>query len=138
MIPSLVTTSEVALEQLETQEPSLTYALLWDRNRVTGKVDEKEAVKQFIYKSLNTERFDHPQIYSQAIGFERKSLIGKPIDWVMAEVDRRIKEALLWDDRITSVDKFKFTIGKKSLHVEFTVITIFGAITIDMEVQYGL
>lgn len=44
---------------------------------------------------------------------ELQDLIGKPMDYVMVEVERRITEALTQDDRIDSVDNFEFEVHRK-------------------------
>lgn len=44
---------------------------------------------------------------------ELKDLFGKPIDYVMPEVERRITEALVQDDRIDSCDSLSLRKRKK-------------------------
>ena len=41
-------------------------------------------------------------------------LYGKDPDWVRLEVERRITEALMQDDRISDVSEFAFIQDKKS------------------------
>ncbi len=127
MIPK-VDDSLMTLE-VETQ-PSLTYALDIEHGRIRGRVDGKEAVRQAIYLTLHTERFAY-LIHSWNYGVELRELIGRPMDFALPEIKRCITEALLQDDRITAVDGFQFTSGKKSVHVAFAAHTIFG----DMEVE---
>lgn len=43
-------------------------------------------------------------------------------------------EALLQDDRITAVDGFEFETGKKTVHVTFTVHSIFGDLEVETDV----
>lgn len=44
-------------------QPTKTYFLNTDNNTITGYCDGKDAMKQAIYKILNTERYDY-LIYS--------------------------------------------------------------------------
>lgn len=106
-------------------EPSRTYALDIENGRIRGIADELEAVKQAVYLILNTERYDH-LIYSWDYGVELKELAGEQKEYAYPEIQRCITEAVLEDDRITAVDDFKFESSLKSVHVKFTVYTIYG------------
>ena len=46
-----------------------------------------------------------------------------------------MKEALLQDDRITAVDNFQFEVNKKKVLTTFRVVSIFGPIFTEMEVE---
>lgn len=113
------------------EEPSCTYKMVLptrddDVARFNGKTDELDAVKQAVYKILNTERYEYP-IYSWNYGIELKDLFGQPIPWVYPELERRITEALTWDDRIDSVTDFEFENFRNDVHAKFTVNTIYGS-----------
>lgn len=114
-------------------EPSLNYKMMFIEQRVKGKTDELEAMKQVIFKILNTERYEYP-IYSWDYGIELKDLIGQPMPYVIPELERRIKDALEVDDRIDSVDEFDFDIDRHNVTCRFTVHTIFG----DLEEEMGV
>lgn len=109
--------------------PTRTY--YWDResNRITGLTDGVEAVKQAIYKVLNTERFDYV-IYSHNYGITLKDLFGKDKYITCAVLERRIRDTLSVDDRITDVFNFDFEVGRHSVHVTFNVKTVFGTASI--------
>jgi len=108
-------------------QPGLTWPMDLEQSRMkSGKVDGLEAVEQAVYKILATERYQYP-IYSWNYGVELMDLYGKPLSYVRPEAERRIREALLQDDRITAVDNFMFENGdKNSLLATFTVHTIYG------------
>lgn len=108
-------------------QPGRTWQLDLEQSRMkSGKVDGMEALEQAVYKILLTERYQYP-IYSWNYGIELFDLFGKPMSYVRPEVERRIKEALLQDDRITAVDNFQFeSDDKNSLLVTFIVHTIYG------------
>lgn len=103
-------------------------------HRINGLVDGIESLTQAIYCILSTERYKYI-IYSWDYGVELVDLIGKPIPYVMAELPRRIKEALLVDNRITDVVNFEFERNGKSLHTTFTVVTNIGNINAELEVE---
>lgn len=114
--------------------PSYTYYIDFDRNRIIGTVDDIEAVKQAIYLILQTERYES-LIYNFYYGTEFDSLIGKSRELITSELERRIREALLEDDRIVRVTDFTIEFTSDKAIVEFTVNTIFGDIkSIEWEV----
>ena len=123
MIPSTNTILSTELE-VKTQ-PSKNYRMYLEQNIINGFCDELEAMRQVIYKILNTERYQYV-IYSWNYGIELVDLYGEPMTYVCPELQRRITEALVQDDRIESVDNFEFDISKKTVKVTFTVHTIFG------------
>lgn len=133
MIPAEL---EILTEEIELDfdMPSKDYKMNLDSETINGYVDELEAMKQVIYKILNTERYEH-QIYSWDYGIELLDLFGMPISYVTSELKRRITEALTQDDRVTSVDSFSFKITRKTIHVTFTVHTEFGDIEAEKEVE---
>ncbi len=108
-------------------QPSLTYKMLIESERIIGTVDELEAIQQACYKILNTERYQHI-IYSWGYGIELQSLFGKPIPYVYSELPRRIKEALLYDDRIEDVRDFELSHNKNNVLCKFTVQTVAGVL----------
>lgn len=117
----------------QTTYPTETYKIVLDKDRINGLTDEVEALCQAIYLILNTERYQHI-IYSWDYGVELFDLIGQQMSYVIAEVDRRITEALIQDDRILNVTNFQFEHTKRSLHVTFDVISIYGVIKTEKEV----
>lgn len=118
------------------EQPTYTYKMNLERNLIQGYTDGQEAVKQAIYKILNTERYQYV-MYSWNYGIELLDLYGEPVSYVCPELERRITEALTWDDRIKSVDNFEFNISQKGkIHVTFTVHTIFGDVQAEREVNF--
>ena len=102
------------------QEPSKTFKLNIEKNRVDGICDDVEALKQTIFLILNTERYQH-LIYSWNYGVELNDLIGEPISYVIPELERRITEALIQDDRIENIDNFEFQNIKGKVQCRFSV-----------------
>lgn len=110
------------------EQPSLTYKMDLNGDSVRGFVDKVDAMKQTIFRILNTERYQFI-IYPWYYGMETLDLYGEPITYVCPELERRITEALLIDTRVNSVSDFVFNIEEKGVvHVTFIVNTIYGEI----------
>ena len=118
----------------ESTEPSSTFFIDFEKGRISGFIDEKEAVKQAIMLILNTERYKF-LIYSWNYGAELEALIGTHPDIVEDEAERLISEALLQDDRITTVYDFEFSRNRDTLLVNFKVDSIYGDIDVETEVR---
>lgn len=117
------------------EQPTRTYRINMQSDSVRGYTDEIEAMKQAIYKILLTERFRYV-MYSENYGIELSDLFGQPVSYVCPELERRITEALTWDDRIESVDNFEFDISEKgTVHAYFTAHTVFGDVRAEREVN---
>lgn len=134
MIPSV---NNILTTDLEvTTQPSKNYKMHIQDDVINGTCDKLNAMVQVIYKILNTERYQYP-IYSWNYGIELADLFGEPVSYVCAEVERRITEALLQDDRIESVSDFEFDVSKKHEVVcTFVVHTIFGDVESEKGVTY--
>lgn len=134
MIP---TTNTILNSELEIQEqPSKNYKMYFDEEIINGFRDELEAMKQVIFKILNTERYQY-LVYSKNYGIELEDLFGEPVSYVCPELERRIKEALIQDDRIEAVDSFSFDITQKRIvHVTFVVHTVFGDVSAERMVNF--
>lgn len=133
MIPSTTGFLKQNFEIVE--QPTNTYKMNIQLNLIRGYTDGIEAMKQAIYKILLTERFQYI-MYSGNYGIETLDLYGQPISYVCPELERRISEALLWDNRIQNVTDFEFDTSKKgTVHVSFTAHTAFGDIQAEKEVN---
>ncbi len=138
MIPTATATTDDLVNDFEvvteTMQPTKTYFMQLETMKVEGLTDGQAAMKQAIFKILQTERYQYP-VYSDNYGVELRELIGQPIPYVLPEVDRRITEALTWDERITNVTDFDFDVKKNKVHVTFTAHTIYGDLNIETAVN---
>ena len=116
------------------EQPTKTYKMeLYKGNYILGFVDSQKAMEQAIYKIIRTERYKYI-IYSWNYGIELEDLFGMPVEYCVVELERRISEALLQDNRITAVQGFEFDIESERgtvLIKKFIAETIFGKIQID-------
>lgn len=116
------------------EQPSKTYYMERYEERIRGFADGIEAVKQVVFKILNTERYQYV-IYSWNYGIETLDLYGQNPNYAMSELKNRISEALLWDSRIESVDGFEFSNEKGIISCTFVVHTIFGDVEAEKAVN---
>lgn len=126
----MIPTSNNELQQdLEFEEmPGLGFRMNLRNETIIGLIDEVESIKQAIFMILNTERYDY-LIYSWDYGVELKDLYGEPVSFACPEIERRISEALMMDERIVDVNSFDFDYSEKGIiHVTFTVDTLYGDI----------
>ncbi|MDD2288499.1 MAG: DUF2634 domain-containing protein [Bacteroidales bacterium] len=132
MIPE----QEVNLTNLEVvNQPSLTYRLDFERKRISGFIDNEEAIMQLVMKILYTERYAYV-IYSSQYGVELDRLIGQEYDFIISDLERTITEALLADDRILSITDFTTEqTAIDRMAVSFRVNSVVGATNISTEVQ---
>lgn len=123
-------------------DPSFTYAMQIgatesDPSIFLGKTDGEDANRQAIMKILNTERYKN-EIYSWDYGVELADLRGMPLPYVMSELPLRITAAITSDDRFDSCTDFEMEpVGKKALHVTFSVITADGDKVSGLETEVG-
>ena len=137
MLPTTTMFFEEIEELTKSEAPTKTYYIDFERKRIIGKVDGKEAMKQAIFKILQTERYDFNKVYTSYYGVELKELIGLAPFIVQVQLQPRITEALLCDDRILSVVDFDIVVNKKIVSVSFTANTIFGNVEVsNFEVTY--
>lgn len=127
MLPTYI--EEATYDFTEEQMPSKDYALDYNNDRINGIREGLEEIRQSIYFILNTERYQF-LIYPWTYGVELVDLIGKQREYAIPEVERRITEALIQDDRIDSVDGFEFSNEGTKTKVTFTAHTVSGAIQI--------
>ncbi len=131
MIPE----QDIDLTNLEVEtQPSLTYRLDFERKRIGGMVDNEEAIMQLVMKILYTERYAYV-IYSSDYGVELERLIGQDYDYIVSDLERTIKEALLVDDRILDIEEFEMEqTGLDTMNASFKVISILGELDFETEV----
>lgn len=122
----LANTVTTDLKISEETEQTRTYKM--SKDKIQGFTDGLEALQQAISHLLNTEQFEYP-IYTLDYGFRTDDLIGKDREYVEAELQRRIYECLLTDDRITGVDNFAFLVDGDEMLCTFDVENIYKTIS---------
>ena len=111
-----------------TELPTTTFIIDWSSRQIAGIGTGLDAMRQAVEIVLANERFRW-QIYDSNFGVELEGLIGDDLDYIKAEIPRRIEEAFSVDSRILSVDNYVFTETSPGvLSVSFDVQTVYGAI----------
>lgn len=116
------------------EQPSKTWRLDLDRGRVVGTIDGINAVQQAVIKILQTERFQH-LIYDANYGAEFAGLIGHEPVFIQSELRRRIREALMQDDRITDVVNYQIVTDGDTATITFTVVSTMGSFEQEVSVN---
>lgn len=116
------------------RQPSRTWYINKTTNRIEGEVENLQAAHQAVQIILNTERFRW-QIYKPYSGAEWDGLIGQDPGYVGANLLRRVREALLVDDRVRDVTDFDFTVQGDRLSATMTVVTVYGNTQTTVEVN---
>lgn len=111
---------------IKEQEPitiygSKDYKIDFENNRIIGYVDGLDSVKQACRMVLSTELDDYDIYPDHDYGIEVNDLFGKDSRYVKNKLERRIKDALSVDNRITGVTEYTATIEKEKVIAEFTV-----------------
>ena len=127
-------TVDIATGVTFVQQPSLTWYIDKTTNRIQGQADGLQAVQQAVDIILNVERFRW-QIYSPNSGMEWDGLIGQNPGYVASEIQRRMKDALLMDDRVRGISNFSYTLDGNSMTVSLTVNTVYGETQTTVEVN---
>lgn len=131
MIPqNYLSTEEVLSSE---KMPSQTFLIDFDEGQMGGFADGLDALRQTVFCILNIERYEH-LIYSWDYGVEFEDLFGLEADEVLPEIEHRITDALLQDDRIVEVGDFSFEMGRGTVSCTFRVETVFGELFWQQEV----
>lgn len=64
-----------------------------------------------------------------------RGLIGEDPGFVGAELQRRIRDALMMDDRVTGIRDFQYTVEDDVLTASLTVTTVYGDVQTTTEVN---
>lgn len=129
---------ELSLEEKSTETfeilPTKTYMIDYANRRIIGTIEGRDTVMQFIHKVLNTDKYAF-EIYDWYYGNELIKLVGQPYDYVVTRIPNIFREALLVDDRITSVRDFTFVKSSiDSVLVVCYIDTVYGEIKYEQEV----
>lgn len=117
----------------EQEVPSKTYCVDFENNRIIGRCDGKDALKQFIHKAIKTARGRYPILYSDDYGSDLENAVygdDASNDYLITVVPQLIKDCLLEDDRITDVYDVSVDVTGNNLLVEFSVSSDFGELTV--------
>lgn len=115
-------------------QPSLTWIADPITHRLRGRGDNYEAVCQAVEVIVRVERF-HWQIYTPNFGTDLEGLLGHDPGFVASELQRRLSDAFLPDNRILGISEFSYTFQETALTAQVTVNTVFGPVQTTVEVN---
>lgn len=112
-----------------------TYALRENGGELvlSGRVDGLAALRQAVNLLLQIEQAEYA-IFSSEYGVALADLLGQPMSYVIPEVERRLREALLRDERILAVEDFSFAANGRRLGVGLVIKSIYGELSQTLEV----
>lgn len=107
------------------EENEKTHYMDIQNKNIIGFISQKEALKQAIYKILNTERAKY-LMYSRNYGISIEDLYGESTTYVISQLQDRIIDALSLDNRILEINNFTFYTDKNIVSVYFDIKSIYG------------
>lgn len=116
-----------------------TYRMDFQKKRIGGMVDGKEAVMQAIWKILSTVRFAH-LIYDDQYGcdFFNKINDGFTSDYLDSDMPVMLEDALLSDERILGIADFSYeAVSYDSIRISFVACTIYGDLQMEGVITDG-
>ena len=124
--------SEEEIENIVEEEDEIsetnTYAIDWQEGRIAGRIENEEALRQYIQKTLMTEAGKY-LIYNDLYGTNIKEL-SRAQNLSRAAIETMIPkmvEEALTDNRILGVYDFSFEYPEDdSIIIRFYVDTIYG------------
>lgn len=114
--------------------PTYTYYVDELSGQIRGFVDGHEAMVQAVKIIFAVDRFQY-QIISPNSGMDYADLLGYDFGFICSEIKRRVADAVIPDNRITSVDDFVFTNNGDHMFCEFTVYTVYGPVQSSVTIQ---
>lgn len=114
-------------------QPSLTWIADPVTNRLRGRGDNYEAVRQAVEIIVNVERFKW-QIYTPNFGTDYDGLLGNEAGYAASELRRRLEDAFIPDNRILGIRDYQWAAAEDGLTADFTVRTVYGDVASSMEV----
>lgn len=99
-------------------------------------VEENEALKIWIYKTLMTARYRYVT-YTDDYGSELDDLtgVGLSFDIITSEIQRMITEALIYSPYITAIKDFYFEKLSAGIKVKFIVSSIYDDLEIEQVME---
>lgn len=134
-LPQLAQMEFGVIEEDITESERKHMTLDWDFDKGDFKLVDGKTVKLYgidylrVWIQMALRTIKHTLIYKNSdFGSEHHTLIGttfKP-QFTQAEFERMIREALLINNAITSVNNFEFSQSKSTMTINFDVESIYG------------
>lgn len=122
MIPTYPVTIS-ADKYVKTEMPSLTFEIDWQNKRLTSNtIDGIKAVGQAVQVITAVEQNDWTG-YPSYFGIDARYIIGRPLDFALANTERIIKEGIYKDNRVDTLKNLKIKVEKDETNKNILLIT---------------
>lgn len=119
------------LNDIKLQERA--FKLDFDKKKLDGVIEGKEALKQAIHIALLTQRYKY-EVFSHSYGTDYDGAFDGGYMMAIGKLKNAIYDALIYDDRILDVHSFEFERMGTRVYVKFVVSSIYGGIDYETEV----
>lgn len=104
-------------------------------DRISGFIDDIDAIKQAVYHILSIERFSC-LIYDNNYGVELQQYIGQDFEYLKVTVQKTLEEALMQDERIISIEVIDVEkIDNETANVKLLIQANIGEIQMEVNVN---
>lgn len=111
MIPTYPVTIS-ADNYVKSDMPSLTFEIDWQNKRLTSKkIDGIQAVGQAVQVITSVQQNEW-RGYEPTFGIDARFIIGRPLDFAIANTERIIKEGIYKDNRVDTLKDMKIEVKK--------------------------
>lgn len=128
------------VNDLENNKNYRTYQIDFKNKKISGVIAGKEAVVQAIWKIISTCRSTY-LIYDDRYGcdiFRKINDNDLTFEYLESDIPAMIEKSLLEDERIIGISELKYEIlTYDSVHISFSVQTIYGDIEIEGVIKDG-
>lgn len=104
-------------------------------DRISGFIDDKNAIRQAVYHILSIERYSC-LIYDDNYGVELQQYIGQDFEYLKVTIQKTLEEALMQDERIISIDVMNVEkIDNETANVKLSIQANVGEIQMEVNVN---
>ena len=104
-------------------------------DRISGFIDDLDAIRQAVYHILSIERYSC-LIYDDNYGVELQQYIGQDFEYLKVTIQKTLEEALMQDERIVSIDVIDIEkIDNETANVKLSIQANVGEIQMEVNVN---
>jgi len=104
-------------------------------DRISGFIDDLDAIRQAVYHILSIERYSC-LIYDDNYGVELQQYIGQDFEYLKVTIQKTLEEALMQDERIISIDVINVEkIDNETANVKLSIQANVGEIQMEVNVN---
>ena len=104
-------------------------------DRISGFIDDLDAIRQAVYHILSIERYSC-LIYDDNYGVELQQYIGQDFEYLKVTIQKTLEEALMQDERIISIDVIDIEkIDNETANVKLSIQANVGEIQMEVNIN---